>query len=459
MEKIYMIDHQNRSCHFKTGLAGILIGLVTLYPVYSQESELFNPGDSIKIITGPVTQQPPLKEQDIWEAALPKTDPVVLLLKVNRKVIATKRTYEAALERVATKGVLPDPMVENAVFLQPVETKNGPMKNQLMLGQRFPLWGKLSRQKKIAVLQAENASLQYENAKIGTVFQLNKLRANYRKISRSLEILKQYKSELESFRDVALTQYSTGAGVTQHPILKLQIEMGMIESRINLLQSKLKSVESDLQTLFDGQFSPDLFNGPWRLEEHHDEQQWLELAQKLNPQLHLLKNQVTINTLQEELAIRSNYPDLVAGITYTSIGSGGMDSSAGKDALGIKAGINIPLWFKRNKARVESATLEKKAREEMLADVWNQISGDVVAIEKDIQELEATHQLYEKSLIKQSEQMIASAYSAYETGKISFLDLLDSERMDVKIRLEYENVKADLYIAKASMYKTIGKIK
>jgi len=72
--------------------------------------------------------------------------------------------------------------------------------------------------------------------------------------------------------------------------------------------------------------------------------------------------------------------------------------------------------------------------------------------------LEATHQLYEKSLIKQSEQMIASAYSAYETGKISFLDLLDSERMDVKIRLEYENVKADLYIAKASMYKTIGKI-
>ncbi len=452
-----MIDHQNRSYHFRTGLAGILIGLFTIYPAHAQESELSQPADSVRMSATGMPQSP-VRGQDVRDTAFPSADPVALLMKVNRKIVASKRSYEAALERVDTKGVLPDPMVENAVFLQPVETKNGPMKNQLMLGQRFPLWGKLSRQKKIAVLQAKNASLKYENEKIATVFRLNKLRANYEKISRSLEILVQYKSELESFRDVALTQYSTGAGVTQHPILKLQIEMGMVESRINILQSKLKSVESDLQTLFDGQFSPALFKGPWKLEENHDQQRWLELAQELNPQLHLLKNQVTINTLQQELAVRSNFPDLVAGVTYTSIGSGGKGSTAGKDALGVKAGINIPLWFKRNKARVESATLEKKAREEVLADVWNQITGDVVAIEKDIQELEATHQLYEKSLIKQSEQMIASAYSAYETGKISFLDLLDSERMDVKIRLEYENVKADLYIAKARMYKTIGKI-
>lgn len=450
MEKFYM--SANRMCNkfYRSGILSLLLWGMTFSIISAQEASAL---DSV-VAVNPV----PVAKPDSTDKSLPAVDPVKTLLSVNRKVLAAKRSYEAALEKVSTRGVLPDPMIENAVFLQPVETKNGPMKNQLMFGQRFPLWGKLNRQKKIAVLQAENARMMYEKEKISTVLRFNKLRANYEKITRSLEILNQYKSELESFRDVALTQYSTGMGITQHPILKLQIEMGMVESKINVLQSKLTTVESDLQTLFDGHFSPSLFNRPWNLNEVHDEEQWLELARALNPQYRLIQNRVDINTLQQELAVRSNYPDLTAGITYTAIGSDGASSTAGKDALGVKAGINLPIWFRRNKARVEAATLEKKAQEERLEDTWNEIAGDIISISRDIQELESTFDLYQKSLIKQSEQMIASAYSAYETGKISFLDLLDSERMDVKIRLEFESVKADLYTARARMYKTVGKI-
>ncbi len=50
-------------------------------------------------------------------------------------------------------------------------------------------------------------------------------------------------------------------GTTQHPVLKLQIEMSMIESRINILVSQLETVVSELQTLFDGQFSKRFLGG------------------------------------------------------------------------------------------------------------------------------------------------------------------------------------------------------
>jgi len=52
--------------------------------------------------------------------------------------------------------------------------------------------------------------------------------------------------------------------------------------------------------------------------------------------------------------------------------------------------------------------------------------------------------------------MLSSAYAAYETGRISFLDLLDSERMSVNLQLEYERVKSKQLIVEANLNQTIG---
>jgi len=54
--------------------------------------------------------------------------------------------------------------------------------------------------------------------------------------------------------------------------------------------------------------------------------------------------------------------------------------------------------------------------------------------------------------------MLSSAYSAYETGKISFLDLLDSVRLGVKVKLEFEGIKAQQTILIAKLYQSAGVI-
>ena len=399
----------------------------------------------------------PVHQQAQTESNLPA--PVQLLMETNRSIAAELEAREAALIRVKSRGTLPDPKIDATLFLSPIETRNGPIEAQLMLGQAIPLWGKLRRDRDLARESADIAGWRLRQKRVQATYQMWKAWETFTVSRNSLAILRAYRQELESFRAIALTQYSTGGGVTQHPVLKLQIEISLIESRINGFKGQLASAESDLQALFDGEFSADAFTGlrapiPPLLPA----ETWLERARGINPAYRIALGQQRIAVLQAELAVRKNYPDILAGITYSAVGEAGAASapSLGADVLGAKIGLNIPLWLGRNKARVQSSRAMVRSRDENVADVWNRVTAEIESARAELAEIGATVVLYEGQLVWESEQMLASAFAAYETGKISFLDLLDSERMVVRVRLEFDAVSARHHIMAAKLLKNIG---
>ncbi|MCF7802549.1 MAG: TolC family protein [Candidatus Marinimicrobia bacterium] len=381
------------------------------------------------------------------------------LIFYNQGIQAARSTYQSSQAAINASGVLPDPSLEITTSLAPIQTRNGPIDNQIMLGQKFPLWGKLKRTRSIAELKANIAWEKYQSAVVSTSFQMTKIWTDYLKLTRSLEILQQYSDELDSFRKVALTHYSTGQGNTQHPILKLQIEQSLIQSKTNNLQSELDATIHQLQALFDGHFSPEQFKQHWStFESTKTETEWLALADQVNPMLSVKRSQERIAVLMKELNQKMNHPDLMAGMTYSLVGSTDLGGAveSGKDALGFKIGLNLPIWFKRNKARVQAAEITETATQQSTAEAWNQIQALVQSQIQDLEEINQTYDLYQNRLLPESRQMLTSAYSAYETGKISFLDLLDSERMTINVRLEFENVKARRTIATAKLLSAVG---
>jgi outer membrane protein TolC len=383
------------------------------------------------------------------------------LLSVNSQVRAAESAYQAAKANIRVAGALPDPMIEGTFFVDPIETRNGPIETQIMVSQKIPMWGKLKRQRETAVLLSENALFNLQDVKIRTSFLFRKYWANYIRLRNSIQILDQYRSELESFRGIALSQYSTGLGNTQHPILKLQIEQSLIDSRINSMETILENTINDLRTLFSGYFKEEMISNDWDISiMSKSEEYWLDLAVTSNPSFLIAKNIVEIASIQKEIIVRKNYPDIVAGLTYSIIDETELPGApaTGKDAFGVKLGLNLPLWFKRNKARVQASTLNIKTKEALLEDAWNQIEEEINSVQKEYYESEDTYIIYRDNLVQESEQMLASAFSAYETGNISFLDLLDSERMVVKVRLEYETANANNRIASAKLLKAAGLI-
>ncbi len=386
-------------------------------------------------------------------------NPIELVLKINREVLAAEKAYQAAKEKIKISGVLPDPMIESSFSINSIETRNGPIENQITLGQKFPLWGKLKRERNIEKVRADISGLNLDNTKVKISFLLRKRLADYFKLSESLEILEQYKVELKSFENIAQSRHAHGIGFTLHPIIKLQIEAALVESKINEIESSLEKSINDLQILFDGQFSTSIIGDKFQLNLiYKPNQYWLNLANKYNSLFAISQANIAIASDQYKLARLKNYPDLTAGLTYTFIGPTDLGGavSAGADALGVKVGINLPLWFKKNKAQVKSAFFNLQQEEDLLSDIWNNVEYDILSTLKELREINDTYIIYDERLIQESEQMLSSAYSAYETGKISFLDLLDSVRLGVKIRLEFASVKAKQNTLIAKLYQTIG---
>ena len=386
-------------------------------------------------------------------------DPIELVLEVNREVLAAEKAYQAAKEKIKVSGVLPDPMLETSFSINSIETRNGPIENQIMLGQKFPLWGKLRHERNIEKIRADISKLNLDKTKVKISFLLRKRMADYFKLSESLEILKQYKIELESFENIAQSQYANGIGFTQHPIIKLQIEAALVESKINAIESSLEKNVNDLQILFDGQFSTSFIGDKFQLILiSKSEQYWLNLANRYNPSFAISQAKIAIAADQYKLAKLKKYPDLTAGLTYSIIGStdlGGAVSS-GADGLGIKVGINLPLWFKKNKAQVKSASFNLQQQEDLLSNIWNIVEYDMLSTLKELSEIKDTYIIYDERLVQETEQMLSSAYSAYETGNISFLDLLDSVRMGVKVKLDFASVKAKQNLLIAKLYQNVG---
>ena len=385
-----------------------------------------------------------------------------VVLGVNPEILAAEKAYQAALEKVKTSGILPDPMVEGSFSINAIETRNGPVENQIMLGQKFPMWGKLRKERSIEKINAEISRLNLENTSVKISFLLRKYFAEYIKQTQSLNILEQYKQELETFQTVAQSQYANGIGFTQHPIIKLQIEESLVKTKINALESSLAKTLNDLQVLFDGQFSTSTLNYNSKLNvDSISNDYWINEAKTSSPKYLQAQARVALASNKYKLSKLKNYPDLIAGMTYSVVGPtdlGGAVSS-GTDAFGVKVGINIPLWFRKNKARVKSASYTQKQHENLLLDTWNKIESDILSITKELSEVKETYKLYDESIVYETEQMLSSAYAAYETGKISFLDLLDSVRLGVKVKLEFEGIKAMQTTLTAKLYQSAGIIK
>jgi outer membrane protein TolC len=349
-------------------------------------------------------------------------------------------------------------------FINGPETRVGPQELALGISQKFPWFGKLDARGEIALRDALAAAEKYQ-AQIRDVVVATK-RAYYDLIylDEALRITAEDKELLGHFEEMAEARYSTGKGI-QQAVIKIQAEITRDDDRIYLLRRQRESIAANLNTLMDrvpdkpipSLAASSIPDARMDLEELYAE------GRANRHELKAAEYMIEKGDQAVRLAKKEYYPDFNIGLNYIFVderedraGRINRPEDNGQDVFGIMLGFNIPLWEGKKMSRVRGATELKYANERNYRKMENAMEFSVrdgmLRAETALDQLK----LYEKVLIPQAGQALESTETAYATGKLKSLDLIDSQRFLLKVRVAHAKLKADYMKALADIERAVG---
>jgi len=385
-------------------------------------------------------------------------------LERNPTIRQSFSAYRASLQRLPQVSSLPDPVLGINQYLRRPETRVGPMTTVLNISQKFPWFGKLSDKEKIAAKEAAISREMHEALKAEISRQVKLAYYDLAYVDRAAEVTTADLSLLEHYESLAQARYAQGVGL-QQGVVKLQAEITRDRNRLQELRTRRVDAEALLNALRDRPAAtPIRVTRPFqRPKVTINPGELLERGRRNRPELIAAVLQIEREDRRIQLARKSYWPDITIGAGITNVngrsdlpGQLNPPSQNGKNIYSISVGVNIPIHRRKYDAGVMEATEAKIGSLDGYRGRISQIEASIRTVGFRIQTLETQIVLFEQTLLPQAEQAMRSTEAAYSTGTLGVLELLDSERVLLEVRLGKVGLAHDYMKALAEMERAIG---
>lgn len=392
--------------------------------------------------------------QSLIEAALERNPGV-------RRALAE---YRASLQRIPQLTTLPDPMVGVTQYARSPETRVGPQNTMFSISQRFPWFGKLSDRGKVAAKEAAALEQMYEAEKAELVRRVKLAYFDLGYVDRAIAVVNEDLELLRHFETMAQARYSQGVGL-QQAVVKLQAEITRDRNRLEMLSRQRTDAEAALNTLLDQ--PPEQPIGrvalPATPATEIDYERLYAVGRDNRPELKAAFFRIEKNEKGIQLARREHWPDVTVGAGYVYVNGrqdpAGKDNPPpdnGKDVYSFSVGVNLPIFRRKYDAGVLEASERFLAAREGYRDLVNSVEVSVRSVGFRIGTIQDQMDLFEDALLPQTEQALHSSEAAYATGTIGVLDLLDSERVLLDVRLGLAQLRSDYLKSLSEMERAVG---
>lgn len=372
--------------------------------------------------------------------------------------------YRAALQKMPQVSSLPDPMLSLTQYIRSPETRVGPQTTSFTLSQKLPWFGKLSDMEKIAAKEAAVSRYLHEAKKADVVRKVKIAYYGLGYIDRAVAITGDDISVLQHYETLSRARYEQGVGL-QQAVVKLQAEITRDQNRLEELRQQRVDLEAVLNSLRDlppatpvGNVTPGA-----KPEIKMNLEELYQVGRDNRPEIQAALLQIEKNEKRIDLAEKDYWPDVTIGAGFTNVigrndpaGLMNPPDQNGKNIYGVTVGINIPVHRSKYDAAVAQATEEKIASREGYRDVVNSMNASIRSIAFGAETLDRQIALFENTLIPQAEQALKSSEAAYSTGEVGVLDLLDSERVLLNVRLSLAKFDSDYMKSLAEMERAVG---
>lgn len=372
--------------------------------------------------------------------------------------------YNAARQRLPQVSALPDPVLGVTQYVRSPETRVGPQTTMFGISQKFPWFGKRADKEKIAAKEAAVVGQRHEAVKAEVARRLKIAYYNLAYLDQATAVTGEDLELLRHYETLARARYSQGAGL-QQAVIKLQAEITRDHSRLETLRRQRVDAESVLNALMDRRVDRPLpkveFAGRPSVRLELDK--LYAAARERRPEIQAAFLQIEREEKRIRLARRQGWPDVTVGAGFVNvagrsdlIASAPLPPGEGKNIYNFSVGVNLPIFRRKYNAGVLEATETFLASKQRYRGLANEIDVSIRSIGYRIETLDQQISLFESALLPQAGQALRSSESAYVTGMVSVLELLDSERVLLEVRLGLARLRADYMNALAEMERAIG---
>ena len=374
------------------------------------------------------------------------------VLRRNPSLAAARFAWRAALARPPQEGALDDPTLGYALAPLTIGSQRVMQEaHQFALRQRLPFPGRRSLRAAAALAEAEAAGHAYEAARLRLAATASQLYDDWWLLARAAEINRAHLELVGMLRAIARARYESGAG-EQQDLLRAELEETMLLHREVELAASRRAVAFRLAALLherDPAFLPE--PAPF-VPATADPDVPLDDALAARPELRAAEARVAARARAEQLAREAWWPDVVVSAGYDR----GWDQSDMRPMVGIE--LDLPLQVARRRAALAEARAElERARAErdgLAADA----AAEIATARERLAEARHLLALVRERTLPAARDQLAAARIAFETGRTSFADLVDAERMLREAELAEAQVLAETSRRAAALAAAQGRL-
>ena len=377
----------------------------------------------------------------------------------NPELKAKYQQYLSALEESPIVGTLSDPEISFSYFVKPIETRVGPQQGRISVSQMLPWFGAIKGQKSASELRAKASFETFQESRNRIFLQVEQTLWELHELEESLRIAVENRAILNSLVELSLARYETDRA-SQVDVLRAQIEEEDLNIQIELLKDNREVLLQRMSELLNRE-KGETVSLPETLKESYikSREELMAQIQQQNPQLNRLRYQEGSSKEMRSLAEKQNRPSIRLAVDYIFTGETDMPNVAnsGDDALMVMAGFRVPLFGKKNSARMQQADRNIEDLQYQISSRENSLETELNASLRDYEDASRRFKLYNEKQIQRITQAINIMMEAYASDSSEFEEILRMQRQQLEYQLKRIQAKTDQYKAAAYIGYLTGK--
>lgn len=381
-------------------------------------------------------------------------DLVQQVLTRNPTLAQMAAAWQAASARHPQVTSLEDPMFGGTIGPASIGSREVDFAYRLEVSQKLPFHGKLGLRGQAASAEAAAAGNDLEDMRLQMIEAAKTAFYDYYLVSRALEVNEENLQRLREGKQNAETRVRNGQA-PQQDLLQAEVEIGKQQER-ELTLRRMKEVSvARINTLMHLPPDSPLPPAPKQLKISDELPTAAALratAISRRPDLQALAARLEAEQAALGLAEREYYPDFEVMAAYDAFWQPGERDL--RPMLGLR--MNLPVQKSRRAGAVSEAMAKLAQRRAELDRLTDQVNYQVQEAHAQVTESDKVVRLYEGTILPAAEANVKEALTAYATGKVPFLSLVEAQRNLVMLRDRHNEAVADFFRRRATLERAVG---